>query len=223
MLPASRMEELHVPVATDPRIDRYIEQAAAFARPILTHLRHLVHNAVPDVQETVKWGMPFFDYRGVLCGMAAFKHHATFTIWKGDLIPEVAAAYGPQSDQAMGTFGRITRLEDLPDDAKIIDWVRQAVDLNVRNVKLPQRSRQVDRPEAVVPDDLVAALERNEAARLTFEGFPPSHRREYVEWLEEAKSPATRQKRLATTIEQLSEGKSRLWKYQKSRSRTTVP
>jgi uncharacterized protein YdeI (YjbR/CyaY-like superfamily) len=211
-----------VPVTTDERIDTYIEQAEPFAQPILKHLRRVIHEAVPEVEETTKWGMPFFEYRGVLCGIASFKHHATFTVWKGNLIPEIAALYGDQSDKAMGTFGRITSVEELPDEVRIIDWLRQAADLNARNVKLPQRTRQENRPETPPPDDLVTALELNEAARLTFEGFAPSHRREYIEWLEEAKTDATRQKRLATTIEQLSEGKSRHWKYQKSRSKNPV-
>jgi uncharacterized protein YdeI (YjbR/CyaY-like superfamily) len=207
-----------VPVAKDPRIDQYIERAEPFAQPILRHLRELVHTAVPDVEETVKWGMPFFDYHGVLGGMASFKRHATFTLWKGDLIPAVAAVYGEQSDKAMGTFGRISSVDDLPEDERVIEWLRQAADLNVRNVKLPQRARQQDRPEVVVPDDLVAALEQNEPARITFERFPPGQRREYIEWLEEAKTEATRQKRLTTTIELLAEGKTRHWKYQKNRT-----
>jgi hypothetical protein len=203
---------------TDPRIDAYIDEREPFAQPILRHLRHLVTEAVPEVVETTKWGMPFFEYRGVLCGMAAFKRHATFTIWKGHLIAEVAELYGDRSNQAMGTFGRIGSLEELPADEQIIDWLRQAAELNARNVKVPQRTRQAARPEATPPDDFVSALDGNEAARITFESFSPSQRREYVEWIEEARTDSTRQKRLATAIEQLSEGKARHWKYQKGRN-----
>ena len=206
----------------DSQNDAYIEKAEPFAQRILRHLRQLVKVAVPDAAETTKCGMPFFDYHGVLCGMASFKQHATFTLWMASLIPEVAAHYGDQSDQAMGTFGRIHSLDELPDDARIIDWIRQAADLDVRNIKLPQRTRQANRSEAALPDDLVSALDQNEAARLAIVGFAPGRRREYVEWIEGAKTAATRQKRLATTITQLMESKSRHLTYQKRRETSPI-
>ena len=199
----------------DPRIDAYIDQAAPFAQPILVHLRELIHRGCPDVTETIKWGVPAYECMGILALTAAMKQHAIFSLWKGELIPEVKALYGERADDAMGTFGKITKLSDLPDDQKIIDWIRQATDLNERKVKLPQRSRTEPKPEVDTPDDLLAALEQNEAARLTYEAFSPSKKREYVDWLNEAKTTATRDKRLAEAIEWMADGKSRMWKYRK--------
>jgi hypothetical protein len=201
-------------VATDPRIDAYIADQAEWARPILEHLRELLHQADPHVVETIKWGAPSFDHKGILAVMAAMKTHAMFLLWKGELIPEVKDLYGSRFGESMGTFGRITRLEDLPPDEKLVDWIRQAVALNEQGVKLPQRARE-PKPEVETPDDLIARLEANEAARITYEGFPPSKKRDYVEWLTEAKTEATRQKRLQQAIEWMAEGKSRMWKYER--------
>jgi uncharacterized protein YdeI (YjbR/CyaY-like superfamily) len=199
----------------DERVDAYIEQAAPFAQPILRHLRDLVHRASPDVTETIKWGAPAYEYKGILAIMASMKHHAVFNLWKGELIPDVQAAYADKFDEAMGTFGKIRSVEELPPDEKVIGWIKEAIDLNERGVKLPQRSRKEPAPEVDTPEDLLAALESNEPARLTYEGFTPGRKREYVEWLTEAKTDATRQKRLAQAVEWMAEGKSRHWKYQK--------
>ena len=197
---------------TDPRIDAYIADAAEFARPILERARAVVHEACPQVEETIKWGMPTFVYAGgILCGMAAFKQHATFGFWKHALV------MGEGAERAgMGSFGKLTSVRDLPSKKELVALVRKAMTLNEQGVKTPQaRKRSTPRPAPTVPADLAAALRGNAAARRTFEGFPPSHRREYVEWLEEAKREETRAKRLAQTIEWLAEGKQRNWKYMK--------
>src|SRR5687767_8992009 len=123
-------------VSCDERVDTYIEQAAPFAQPILRHLRKLVHQACPDVVETIKWGAPSYEYKGILAVMASMKHHAVFNLWKGELIPEVQAAHAKKFNEAMGTFGKITAVEDLPPDEKVIAWIKQAMDLNERGVKL---------------------------------------------------------------------------------------
>jgi len=200
-------------VATDARVDAYIADAPEFARPILVKLRELVHTACPDVTETIKWGAPAYEYKGILAIMASMKRHAVFNLWKGELIPEVKELYSEKFSTAMGTFGKITSVDDLPPDDKIVGWIREAMELNERGVKLPQRSHVEPKPEAEVPDDLIAALEQNESARLTFEGFSPSRRREYVEWITEAKTDATRQKRLFQAVEWMADGKHRNWKY----------
>jgi hypothetical protein len=201
-------------VTTDPRIDAYLADQVEWARPILEHLRELIHQADPDVVETIKWGAPSFEHKGILAVMAAMKTHAMFLLWKGELIPEVKNLYGSRFGESMGTFGRITRLDDLPPDEKLVDWIRQAVALNEQGVKLPQRARE-SKPEVATPDELIAGLEANEAARITYEGFPLSKKRDYVEWLTEAKTEATRQKRLQQAIEWMAEGKSRMWKYER--------
>ena len=195
---------------TDKRVDAYIDRAEDFAKPILKHLRKLVHDACPDVAETLKWSMPSFEYKGILCGFAAFKHHCTFGFWKESLLKEVKF---PEKN-AMGSFGRLTSLKDLPSDATLKKLMREAVRLNAEDIKV---KKVVAKPKkaVVVPDILIEALARNEKAAETFDNFPPSCKREYVEWLTEAKTDATREKRLATTVEWLSEGKRRNWKYEK--------
>jgi uncharacterized protein YdeI (YjbR/CyaY-like superfamily) len=194
----------------DPRVDAYIERAAPFARPILAHLRDVVHAACPDVEETIKWSMPAFMHHGMLCSMAAFKQHCTFGFWKGALVVGGAA-----SDDGMGQFGRIAAVADLPPRTVLAGYVTTAMRLNEAGVKRPTRARAEPKPEAAVPDDLAAALATDAAARATFEKFPPSKRRDYVEWITGARGAATRERRLATALEWLAEGKSRNWKYEK--------
>ena len=193
----------------DARVDTYIEKAQPFAKPILRHLRKVVHAGCPGVEETMKWSFPHFDYKGVFCGMASFKAHCTFGFWKASLLEGVA---GVDKD-AMGQFGRITSLDDLPSEKKLIALVRQAAKLNDDGVKAPRMARK-SRPTLAPPDDLVAALKKNRRAQAAWDAFSPSHRREYLAWVLDAKQPATRDRRIASTIEWVSEGKGRNWKYQ---------
>jgi uncharacterized protein YdeI (YjbR/CyaY-like superfamily) len=196
----------------DPRVDAYIAKSADFAQPILTHLRDVVHAACPDVQETMKWSMPFFDYNGVMCNMAAFKAHATFGFWKGALIPGLA----PNSNaggESMGNLGRLTSVKDLPSRKVLAGYVKEAMRLNEDGVAV-KRPTKAAKPAAKVPPDLAAALRKNRKAATTFEGFPPGQRREYVDWIVEAKRDETRAKRVAQAVEWLAEGKKRNWKYE---------
>ena len=200
----------------DPRIDAYIADSADFAQPILTHLREVVHAACPDVEETMKWAFPHFMYKGILCSMASFKQHCAFGFWKGSLI---VGQDGRSAEEAMGQFGRITRLSDLPPKRVLAGYVKEAARLNDEGVKSPSRSApRAKKGEAVVPDDLAGALKRNKKAQATFEGFSPSHRREYVEWIMEAKGADTRKRRIETAVEWMAEGKSRNWKYEKAKT-----
>ena len=196
----------------DPRVDAYIEKSAEFARPILTHIRETVHAACPECEETLKWGMPTFMYHGILCGMAAFKAHATLGFWKGSLIVEGAA-----DEDAMGQFGRITSVKDLPGKRQFTGYIRKAMELNRDGIKV-QRATPKKRGTMIVkvPADLAAALKSNRKALETFDAFPPSQRKEYVEWITEAKREATREKRIEETIELLKAGKTRHWKYQRA-------
>ena len=196
----------------DPRIDAYIAKAPDFAQPILTHLRDVVHGACPDVAETMKWSTPHFVYGGApLCHMAAFKQHAAFGFWKGALVVDVP----PDADKAAGQFGRLTTVGDLPAKRALAGYVKKAMQLTDDGVKAPSgTASKPKKPDAVVPDDLLAALRKNEAAQARFEEFSPSHRREYIQWLTDAKTDATRERRLAQAIEWIAEGKGRNWKYQ---------
>jgi uncharacterized protein YdeI (YjbR/CyaY-like superfamily) len=194
----------------DPRVDAYIARSAEFARPILERLRALVHRGCPEVVETMKWSAPAFDHQGPLAMMAAFKPHCTFGFWKHSLL-----APSDQRMEAMGQFGRITSLADLPPERALVDAVKQAAALNASGAKVP-RPKKHPQPEIPVPAELAAGLakKKNARAKATFEGFPPSHRREYLEWIVEAKGADTRARRIAQTIAWLHEGKSRNWKYE---------
>ncbi len=193
---------------TDPRIQAYIDRQAEFAKPILRHLREVVHAACPDCEETLKWSMPTFMYKKeILASMAAFKQHATFGFWRGSLI--VGKSDEPMS--GMGQFGRLTSVDDLPPRKELEALVRKAMQLTDEGVK-PPRDKHKKAP-FTVPQDLRAAIDAVPAAAATFEGFPLSAQREYVDWVSGAKREETRSKRLAQTVEWLAEGKRRHWKY----------
>ena len=188
-------------MAKDPRIDDYIAKAAPFARPILSHLRALVHHAIPDLNETIKWGMPHFTVKGKnLAGMASFKAHAAFIIH----------TEGRQGE-AMGQFGKLTGLADLPDDVVLSANLQAARERLLSATKKPREPAK-PKPEITMPADFTAAL--SPAARGHFDGFSPAQRREYLEWITEAKRPETRAKRIAEAAEWLTEGKKRNWKYE---------
>ena len=200
----------------DPCVDAYIAKSPDFARPILEHLRKVVHAGCPDVVETMKWQFPHFDHKGLMCGMAAFKQHCAFGFWKAELIfgrENVAAR------EAMGHFGRITKISDLPDEKTLIGYVQKAADLNEAGVKSSARSKPKRKPQPPkIPDYFSAALAKNRKARKVFENFSPSNQREYVEWVAGAKRDETRERRLKTSIEWMTEEKVRNWKYLPKRS-----
>lgn len=194
----------------NPAVDAYIARSADFARPILTRIRSLMHKACPKVEETIKWGVPHFECQGVIGGMAAFKQHAAFGFWKQRLMKDPAGFFS-KGESGMG--GRKVRsLADLPSDAMLVRYIKEAVALNANGVKTARPIKK--KPPLKVPPYLAAELKKNAKARATFEAFAPSHQREYVEWLVEARQEETRARRLASTIEWLAEGKQRNWKYQ---------
>ena len=200
----------------DPRVDTYIEKAAPFAQPILTHLRKLMHQACPRITESIKWSMPFFLQQGiVLANMAAFKQHCAFGFW-GPQMKKALEKDGLRSSEAMGALGRIASLKDLPDDKMLLAYMSQAAEL----VASGERTKSIDRPKKStpkrvrVPAELVAALKKNKAAIKAFAAFPPGQRREYADWIAEAKRPETRQKRVAQAVTWIAQGKYRNWKYQ---------
>jgi len=197
---------------TDPRVDAYIKKAPPFARPILAHIRKVVHAAVPGVEETMKWSSPHFDYKGIFCGMSAFKAHVGFGFWKAGLMKDLLPGSGLS---AAGQFGRITSMADLPGDKELAKIITFAKQLNDDEVKAPPMRKAGPRPALKAPADLLAALAKNRKAATTFENFPPGQRREYVAWVIEAKQAATREKRIATAVEWMAEGKARNWKYMK--------
>jgi uncharacterized protein YdeI (YjbR/CyaY-like superfamily) len=198
----------------DPRVDAYIAKSADFAKPILIHLREVVHAACPQVEETMKWSTPHFDYKGIMCAMAAFKEHAIFGFWKGSLIEGVAPNRN-NGGEAMGNYGKLRSVKDLPSRKELTGYIKQAMKLNDEGIVAP-RAKKAPKPEAKVPAELKAALSKNKKAAAQFEQFPPSHRREYIEWIAEAKRPETKEKRVAQTVEWVAEGKGRNWKYERA-------
>lgn len=199
----------------DPRIDSYIAKSQPFAKPILEHLRDLVHKACPEVEETIKWSFPHFDYKGMMCSMAAFKQHCAFGFWKASLMKEKKLMQNAKSESAMGHLGKITSLKDLPKDKILLSYIKEAKKLNDEDIKLPSKNSVKTKKEIVVPEYFIKALKKNNSAFKTFENFSPSHKKEYVEWITEAKTDETKNKRIAAAIEWLAEGKPRNWKYMK--------
>jgi hypothetical protein len=195
----------------DPRVDAYIAKAADFAKPILTQLRESVHEACPDVEEAMKWRFPHFMYKGMLCSMASFKEHAAFGFWKGSLIVGDAS----KNAEAMGQLGRLTTTGDLPAKRKLTAYIKRAVALNDDGVKVARIPKRAASKATRVPAPLTAALKKSAKARAAFAAFSPSHKREYVEWITEARTEATRARRVATAVEWMEDGKSRNWKYVK--------
>lgn len=196
-----------------PAVDAYIAKSADFARPILAHLRAVVHAGCPQTEEVLKWGFPHFMHKGILCSMAAFKAHCAFGFWKGQLLAEKHPELAATQESAMGEFGRITKKSDLPARAILVDYVKEAVALNDKGVKVPSRERPKKPRPLKVPDYFLAALRKDRKAMATFEEFSPSARRDYVEWVAEAKGEETRKKRLETAVLWMAEGKARNWKY----------
>ena len=197
-------------------IDAYIAKSAAFAQPVLNHIRHLVHTTCPKVEEKMKWSFPHFDYKGeMMCSMAAFKQHAVFGFWKAALMKDASLLQKARSEESMGHFGKITSVKDLPPDKKLIAYLNEAMKLNELGIKLPSKSKSTEKKEITVPDYFATALSKNKKAEQIFEAFSNSHKREYVEWITEAKSEETKVKRMASAIETMTDGKSLNWKYVK--------
>lgn len=192
----------------DTRIDAYIEKAQPFAKPILKQIRKTVHTGCPEVEEDLKWSHPAFMYQGILCGMAAHKQHVTFGFW------DQVIAGGEKAEQAAGQFGRIESVDDLPSEKKFVTMVKEAAKKRAAGIK-PVRMKTAPKAPIEVPDYFTAALKKNKKALAAFDAFSPSHRREYLEWITEAKQEATRDRRVAQALEWLAEGKARNWKYER--------
>jgi len=204
-----------------PAVDLYIAKSAPFAQPILLYLREVVHEGAPDVVEEMKWSRPFFIYKGIILGnISAFKEHCAFGLW-GAEVAEVLRADGVASKDAMGTFGRITSIEDLPPRKKLVAYVKRAaamIDEGTRTKSLV-RQPKVAKPALAVPEAFAVALKKSKAATKHFDTMSPSCRREYIEWIADAKRDETRDKRIATAMEWIVEGKSRNWKYEATANR----
>lgn len=198
-------------------ITQYIENAAEFAQPILNLLRAVIHEACPEVEEKIKWSFPHFDYKGeMMCSFAAFKNHCAFGFWKASLLEDMISEIKKNSEYAMGDFGRITTIEELPDKKVLKLLIIEAMRLNDEGIKLPPKS-VADKIPIDTPKDFELLLNNNKVAKSYFDNFAYSHKKEYIMWFDEAKTDATRQKRMNQALEWISEGKGRNWKYEKKR------
>lgn len=214
----SQREEKHVEVIamknTSPEVDAYIARSAEFARPILTRVRRMFHQGCPAARETMKWSVPHFEYKGLLGSMAVFKEHVSFGFWKAKLMSDPAGIMKGVGNTAMGAV-KVTSLDDLPADKVLLSYIKEAARLNDEDIKPARSKAPAGKKELSAPAYFKAALTRNQAALTTFENFSPSHKREYVEWVTEARQDATRERRLVQAIEWMAEGKPRNWKYMK--------
>jgi uncharacterized protein YdeI (YjbR/CyaY-like superfamily) len=206
-------------VSLNPKVDAYFGKARPFAQPILWHLRGLIHKGCPGVDETIKWSRPFFEYKGkILCNISAFNEHCSFGFW-GEEIGAVLREAKVVQDGGMGSLGRITTLKDLPSDKQMLGFIRQAksfIDSGQYTSPIAARHKVVKAPKAPIeaPEDFFAALKKNKTAAKVFDAFSPSCKREYMEWITEAKRAETREKRIVNAVELIAEGKQRNWKYQ---------
>lgn len=197
-------------MSTDNKTDAYIDKAEAFAKPILQQLRQLIHKVCPNVEEAIKWGMPYFYYKGkILCGMASFKEHCSFGFWRPDLMKDPAKVFKLEKGAGMGSFGKIQSSKDLPSVKILTAYIKEAMAINE---SVPVRMHTT-KEKVAIPDYFQKALNKNKAAKAVFERFSPSHVKEYVKWITEAKTETTRQKRISTAIEWISEGKGQSWRY----------
>ena len=194
-------------------ISIYIENAQPFAQPILNHFRELVHVVCPEVEEKLKWSMPFFDYKGSsMCHMAAFKKHCVIGFWKAQLMQDAALFYA-NNENAMSHMGRISSLADLPHDDILIGYIAEAMDLNERGIKLPVKPKPDAKAPIEIPIDFLQLLQTEPNAILIFESWTYSKRKEYILWINDAKTQGTRERRMQKAFEQILEGKSLNWQY----------
>jgi uncharacterized protein YdeI (YjbR/CyaY-like superfamily) len=193
------------------QVDAYIAKSPDWAQPILARIREIVHETCPEVEEAMKWSSPTFVHHGIMCGMVAFKEHAAFHFWKGELV--TGTPLGGNGMGAAAQFGRLSSVKDLPPKKELVAHIKKAMKLNEEGVKVERPKKK--RPELAMPDYFMAAIKRNKQALAAYEAFSPSHRREYIEWITDAKTDATRDKRVAQAVAWMAEGKGRNWKYQR--------
>lgn len=194
-------------------VDMYIAKSKPFAQPILEHIRDIVHSASPDIEEVMKWSFPHFNYKGTICSMAAFKEHCAFGFWKGSIMKDGDKIINPVGKTAMGSLGRITSVKELPSKKILVKYIKEAIDLNEKGITVPKKA-PVKTADISTPEDLANALAKNKKALKVFEGFSPSHRKEYIQWIVDAKREETRKSRIDQALVWIAEGKGKNWKYE---------
>ncbi|WPU95271.1 YdeI/OmpD-associated family protein [Mucilaginibacter sabulilitoris] len=199
----------------DPKVDEYIATSADFAKPVLEHWRQLIHDNCPDVVEAIKWGFPHFDYKGdFMCVIASYKNHCSFTFLKAELMNDARLKDSKTLKPIQRFLGKVTKLSDLPPDEEFIGMLKEAMVLNEKGIKV--MAPKSDKPKVLeMPDYFSEKLAGNAKAKAVFESKSDSFRKDYIIWISDAKTDATRQKRMEEAIEWIAEGKGRFWKYEK--------
>lgn len=198
-----------------PEVDKYIAKAQPFAKPILEHIREVVHSVSPQITEVMKWSFPHFDYKGTICSMASFKEHCAFGFWKAALMKDEDKIINPVGKTAMGSLGRITSVKELPAKKILVKYLKEAIQINEEGKVVPKAKPATAAKPKAVPVDLANALSKNKKANAAFNAFSPSCKKEYIVWIEDAKREETRIKRITTAVEWISEGKDLNWKYKR--------
>ena len=199
----------------NPKFDEYYAKSADFAKPIMEYLRQIIHETCPDVEEVIKWGIPHFDYHGdMMCIFAAYKNHCSFSIWKAALMTNPKLKENIKPEQTMGNMDKIKSLSDLPDKETLIAYVKEAMALNENGIKIVKPKSE--KPKVIqVPDYFSEILEGAPLVKAIFESKSPSFRKDYLVWIIDAKTEASRQARIEQALEWIAEGKGRFWKYNK--------
>jgi len=194
----------------NPAVDAYINKSKPFAKPILKHLRKIIHKACPKVTEDIKWGAPFYLYQDrILCATMAFKAHCAIVFWKSALIRK---EMGQKAVGDLKSLRRISLLEELPSERELLAYIKLAMHFNEPSTKLPPREKRSD--PLKIPRELTYALRANPKAFKNFNSFTPSKKKDYIFWITGAKTEETRERRLEISVDWISEGKSRNWKYE---------
>jgi len=199
----------------NPAVDKYIANAEDFTKPILEHLRKIIHDTCPQVEEVIKWGIPHFDYKGdMMCILAAYKKHCSFSLYKAALMKDPKIVESVAAGQKMGYMDKVKALTDLPAIKVLVAYIKEAMALNENGIK--KAKPKPEAPKVIeMPDYLSEALKANPKAKEVFESKSPSFRKEYIVWITDAKTEATRQKRIEQSLEWIAEGKGRFWQYSK--------
>jgi uncharacterized protein YdeI (YjbR/CyaY-like superfamily) len=199
----------------NPELDDYLAKSAGFAKPIMQHLRELLHETCPEIVEEIKWGIPHFDYKGeMMCIFAAHKNHCSFTFWKESLMSDQKFKENPSLQASKRYLGKIISLSDLPSDKQLVAYIKEAMALNENGVKLVPRKSEKPKNIAI-PDYFAKELAAKPKVKKIFDSKSDSFRKDYLVWITDAKTETTRQKRIAESLEWIAEGKGRFWKYDK--------
>ncbi|SEW41674.1 Uncharacterized conserved protein YdeI, YjbR/CyaY-like superfamily, DUF1801 family [Chryseobacterium wanjuense] len=198
----------------DTKVDEYIEKSPDFAKPILQYLRETIHEVCPDAEEAIKWKFPTFMYKGkILCSITSFKQYCSMGFWLHGEMKTIKELETNAEKSSMFSLGKITKMEDLPAKPLLKKAILEAMELTDMGVTM--KKAVPSKTETPIPDYFKEVLQHNKKAWEVFEKGSPSFRKEYINWITEAKTEATRNKRMEQAIEWISEGKGRNWKYEK--------